>query len=417
MVTWFIFNTLTYKSKINKKFPFLSCATFLFSLCSFLNSHVVFEGVVIFIYISILFVFSIIFFNDEILRKIVISILPFSFVAVASALSVNTMSVFFDKNATDLMSKQNIYRIITVVAGNVVLALLLLLVKIFINNNDIFLSKNEWFLMGGVLITSIVILLLLYLAVFESISYKQKTILVLSIVGVILINIIIYILLIQLSKKQKAVLESSLIKQEYQHQKEFTSALKDQYNQLQKIHHDFSNTLLVIQSLNNEGKQSCINSYITKYIEENKNTLKFVSTNNDYVNAVLNSKIAFAKNNNINVTFNIYTEIPNINQVDICNLLNNLFDNAIEACQKCDIDRIIFFEIRCNEMSLNISIKNSVPASVIALNPKLITDKENRILHGYGTKIIKDIAEKYHGYADFYEENNMFCCDVVLNLL
>ncbi len=416
MVTWFVFSTLTYKSKVNEKISVLICTALIFAVCSFLNAHIIFEGIAIFIYIAILFVFSLIFFNDGILRKTVLSILPFSFVAVASALSVNIMAVIFEKSAVDLMSQQDIYRIITVAVGNIVFALLLLLVKHFIKNDDLILSKNEWFIMGGVLIASIIILLLLYLSVFESTSNNQKVMLVLSILGIVLVNITIYILLIQLSKKQKAVLETSLVKQEYHHQKEFTSALKDQYDQLQKMHHDFSNTLLVIQTLNNEQKYDSINSYITKYIEENKNTLKFVTTNNEYINAVINSKIALAKNNNINVTFNIYTEIPDINQIDLCNLLNNMFDNAIEACKKCNDNREISLEIRCDKMSLNFFIRNSIPHSVFSSNPGLVSDKKDRKRHGFGTKIIKDIAAKHHGYADFYEEDGMFCCNVILNL-
>lgn len=415
MFTWFVFETLIYKSKISKKISFSLCSVILFILCSLFNFRIVFEGLGIFIYVLVLLIFSFFFFSGNFLRKIVLCILPFSFVAVSSALSVNTVAVLSRKSALDLMSQQNIYRLITLLIGNVIFVLLTLLIKRFIISDDLNLTKHEWLIMSVVLITSILILLLLYLSIFESTSNNQKIMLVFSISGIILLNITIYTLLIQLGKKQKAVLENTLIKQEYYHQKEFTSALKDQYDQLQKMRHDFSNTLLVIQTLNNEQKHDSINNYITKYIEENKNTLKFVTTNNDYVNAVINSKIALAKKNNINVVFNIYTEIPDINQVDLCNLLNNMFDNAIEACEKCIDNKEISLEIRCDKMSLNFFIKNSIPYSVYSFNPELDTDKKDRKYHGFGTKIIKDIAVKHHGYADFYEESGMFCCNVILN--
>jgi len=414
MFTWFVFETLIYKSRLTKRIPFLICTTLLFVLCSFFNSHISFEGIGIFVYIIILFIFALLFFSGSFLSKIVFCILPLSFVAVASALSVNIMSVLFNKSALDLMSNQDLYRIITVLTGNVIFALLSLSINHIIKNEDLNLTKREWFIMGIVLAISIIVLLLLYLAVFECNSAELKIILVLSIVGVILVNITIYILLIQLSKKQKEVLENSLIKQEYYHQKEFTVALKDQYDQLQKMHHDFSNTLLVIQTLSNEQNYDSINDYITRYITDNKNTLKFVTTNNDYVNAVINSKIALAQSNNINVTFNIFTEIPDINQVDLCNLLNNMFDNAIEACKKCHNNREISLDIRCDKMSLNFFMENSIPHSVIEFNPELISDKKDKKRHGFGTKIIQDIASKHHGYADFYEKNMTFCCNVVL---
>ena len=56
------------------------------------------------------------------------------------------------------------------------------------------------------------------------------------------------------------------------------------------------------------------------------------------------------------------------------------------------------------------SLKNSISQSVIDNNPTLLSTK----FDGYGIKIIREIAEKYNGYSDFYEENGMFCCVVLL---
>lgn len=51
---------------------------------------------------------------------------------------------------------------------------------------------------------------------------------------------------------------------------------------------------------------------------------------------------------------------------------------------------------------------------LLAKNPHLRTTKKNKSSHGYGTKIICDIARKYHGKYDFYEEEGFFCCSVTL---
>lgn len=61
-------------------------------------------------------------------------------------------------------------------------------------------------------------------------------------------------------------------------------------------------------------------------------------------------------------------------------------------------------------------MKNSIDVSVLETNSGLVSDKQNKNNHGYGTRIIKEIAEKHNGFADFYEENDYFCCNVVLYL-
>ncbi|MBP0978566.1 MAG: GHKL domain-containing protein [Oscillospiraceae bacterium] len=48
-------------------------------------------------------------------------------------------------------------------------------------------------------------------------------------------------------------------------------------------------------------------------------------------------------------------------------------------------------------------------------NPSLKTTKTSEG-HGLGTVIIREIAEKYDGVCDFYEEDDLFCCNVLLNI-
>ena len=59
-------------------------------------------------------------------------------------------------------------------------------------------------------------------------------------------------------------------------------------------------------------------------------------------------------------------------------------------------------------------MKNTIAESVLKSNPYLLTHKEDKARHGYGTRIIKETAKKHHGFADFYEEDGYFCCNVVL---
>ena len=414
--TDFIFKTLLFKkSKRNKVINCVICTSLLFISCTVFNHFTFFEGIGIFVYFLIMLAFSVVYFEDNIFKKVLVSLLPISFLAIASTLSTNVCSTMFQITIPKLMSEQNIFRLFTVIFGNLVLFILLYIAKILITKNDLLLTKAEWIYMGSMLIISITVFMLLYFAIFESISDTPKILIFISIFGIIAINISIYILLIQLSKKQRVVLENNLLKQAYTYQNDSAKILKQQYDQVHKMRHDFKNTLLIIQNLNQENNRIGIDDYISKYIDQSKNIIKLVNTNNDYFNAIINAKIAQAKEFDINVTFNIFSDISQFDQLDICSMLSNMFDNAIEACQKCLNNRQIHIEIQKDKMSIIFFMKNSINASILSQNPNLQTDKTDTNIHGYGTKIIKAIANKYHGYVDYYEENKMFCCNVILN--
>ena len=72
-------------------------------------------------------------------------------------------------------------------------------------------------------------------------------------------------------------------------------------------------------------------------------------------------------------------------------------------------------DIHMEHSAYNITMLNTVNKPVMANNPKLITTKKDKELHGFGTKIIRDIAEKYDGSVDFYDTSDgQFCCSVIL---
>jgi len=92
-----------------------------------------------------------------------------------------------------------------------------------------------------------------------------------------------------------------------------------------------------------------------------------------------------------------------------------MLENAVTACNLSERkDKQIYLKISSDEYKYIFNLKNTIDESVLAKNPHLRTTKKNKSSHGYGTKIICDIARKYHGKYDFYEEEGFFCCSVTL---
>ena len=63
---------------------------------------------------------------------------------------------------------------------------------------------------------------------------------------------------------------------------------------------------------------------------------------------------------------------------------------------------------------MSICVENTVAAPVLAENPGLETTKEDRSLHGLGTKNIRKIVEKYGGMMEYREEGKLFICDILI---
>lgn len=76
--------------------------------------------------------------------------------------------------------------------------------------------------------------------------------------------------------------------------------------------------------------------------------------------------------------------------------------------------RSIFLKIFSYENKYSILIKNTVAKSVLQNNPRFITDKANRYLHGIGMKSIEHTVDKNGGYIQRYEEDGMFCVHILL---
>ncbi|MCD8049311.1 MAG: ATP-binding protein [Clostridia bacterium] len=105
--------------------------------------------------------------------------------------------------------------------------------------------------------------------------------------------------------------------------------------------------------------------------------------------------------------------ISGLDMIDTAAIFGNLTDNAIEAAEKTKEKRITI-DIKRAGAYLSILIANSIDVSVLKENSELATSKEDKELHGIGIQSVKAVVEKYDGMIQFYEEDNEFCCHILL---
>ena len=186
--------------------------------------------------------------------------------------------------------------------------------------------------------------------------------------------------------------------------------------ELMKIRHDLRNQLSYTQVLLNDGKYEEANNYIKSLIDQKEEYLYSFSCSNLVISGIVNLELTKAKIANKKINFKVVVppKLP-FEDSDLLSLITNIVDNSIENFVPQDKDDAINVTIVTQQDYLRITAFNSVDETTLKGKPTLKTTKKNRG-HGYGTKIIKNIAKKYEGYVTFAFEDNKFVCDCMINM-
>ena len=138
----------------------------------------------------------------------------------------------------------------------------------------------------------------------------------------------------------------------------------------------------------------------------------FVKTENEALNVILTEKSIRCHKNDIALSVIADGKSMNfMNEVDIYSLFGNAFDNAIEAVMKIDnaTKRVISLSIKNEADMLSIVLSNSFTGEIKFDNyGNPITTKDNNGYHGFGTKSIIAVSEKYGGLVNFKVVGNVF---------
>ena len=218
---------------------------------------------------------------------------------------------------------------------------------------------------------------------------------------------------LDLQKKQNEIL-----KLQEQYSRQYVKNADLQYDSIRKIRHDMKDQLSVVYAMLSDGRTEDAMDYISRNADIISSNYDIVNTDSIIVNAVVNSKFTVAETVGINVQCSTIKKFDGIDEMDLCNILSNTLDNAITACMNIpkDKERFVSIDISCENKIYRFAVKNSINGSVLNNNRKLLTSKSDKKHHGLGVKIIREIADKYKGRCDFFEQGNVFCCLVTLKV-
>lgn len=191
-----------------------------------------------------------------------------------------------------------------------------------------------------------------------------------------------------------------------QMQKEHYRALAGQMEQISQARHDLRHHLTALQLYLQEGHVHDALAYINTLHKkpELSSELSFCTDYN--LDVLLRYYDAEAKANSIRHSFRV--QLPadlKVSAEDICVMIGNLLENAVEACRKAPQEgRFLSVKIFHFHSNLMIEVKNSYAEKLFPQHALFSSTKRQHI--GMGLKSIQTIAEKYHGNLTVHAEEN-----------
>lgn len=235
-------------------------------------------------------------------------------------------------------------------------------------------------------------------------------------VGIIICIILIYYLMIQTNILIAQKAENTILRKQHEYEKQYIDNAISVYNRTKTLKHDLKHHLFSVYMLIDQNQNEDAQKYISSIIDEEINKLVImIDCGDNALNAVISSKMNVCKEEKIDFKYEICADLKNIPSMDVCNIIANTVDNAIEACRKAKEKKIELYIFKVKNY-LSITVKNTIEKSVLKTNPDLQSTKANLSMHGIGTKSVKAVAKKHNGSVEYSEEGKFFICHVLLSI-
>lgn len=376
-----------------------------------LNHITVYEGILGIIYIMIYFIYATVFLKGSKTKKMFVSVTAIIVLVGVGAGVSGFISVLFNRELSVLYGQRIIERVYSII---LIQTMLVIVYDIILKFSAASLKKNEWGLIIFILSISFFAVVLIHAVLINIESaFMHSDMLILSEIGIIVLVIVSFYMTYYLSKSNAEAERLRMVRQQEEYRISYALNIKEQYEEIRRMRHDMKQNFAVISTLHREHKYDEANEYVSRVSDNLKKFEMVVDVHNDFINAILNSKLSIASQYGIRVICALSSNIDGIDDIDLCNLLGNILDNAIEAAKHCK-NGYIEVSIRSDENMVLVIISNTIAESVLNQNKELKSTKKDSARHGYGVKTIRSIAEKYSGTASFYEEGDMFFCQIMM---
>lgn len=222
-------------------------------------------------------------------------------------------------------------------------------------------------------------------------------------------------------KAVKRMIELQVKNKLLEYDKQMLVISEQAIGEMRSMRHDIKNQYSVMELMLKENKYEDLKKYFASMHENFMASYggSFINCGNSLIDSIINMEILKAGRYGIQIltSINVPAELS-FEQSDLCRILVNLLDNAVEGILRSENkDYTVNCKIARRADYLYICVQNGVRDGgsrdeLLKLN----TEKEDTENHGYGHRIVKRIAEKYNGLVRYSIEDNEFVAEVLLEL-
>ena len=208
----------------------------------------------------------------------------------------------------------------------------------------------------------------------------------------------------RLIKKRVASFEKEILQKYY-------TEVENMYTKMRGWRHDYRHHIQTMKVHAAKGEYEEITKYLDMLDDDLTNVETVIRTGNRMADAILNSKLSLAAEREINVKAEAKIPVSlTVSELDLCIIIGNLLDNAIEACMELPPDQRlirIYMEMKGNYLYL--ALTNT--AGGRKKRSFATTRGEG---HGLGIARVDAVVKKCGGYIMRASEDEAFSTEVLL---
>lgn len=208
----------------------------------------------------------------------------------------------------------------------------------------------------------------------------------------------------RLVQKKVAAFEEEIMKK-------YCAEVEHMYSRMRGWRHDYRHHIQTMKVYAADGELCAIREYLDMLDDDLTNVETTVRTGNRMVDAILNSKLSLAAKNQIRVTAEAKIPVALTTPgPDLCVIIGNLLDNAIDACMELPPSRRlirVYMEMKGNYLYL--AITNTAGGG----KKRLLRSGKGRG-HGLGLSQVDAAVRKYDGYLTRASEEEAFSTEILI---
>lgn len=197
-------------------------------------------------------------------------------------------------------------------------------------------------------------------------------------------------------------------------QKEFYEAQLAHEDALRSLRHDMAGHLNTLTLLLDDNKTAEAKKYLDGIAEYHKEHTAKLFSQNPYLNAVLQNYAAKCQQQHIRLSCHIGTGERELPATEVCLILNNALENAVEASLRMpEEERIIKVQASIRQDLFLLRVSNRFDGQLTVADGLPVSAKEGKE-HGYGLSNIRQAAGRRNGSMQYRVQDGYFILDVAL---